>query len=100
MHLMRYNRTMELFRKYVDVDVLFRTDGSVIPLAVCWKEGRPASYPIDKILKGPSRMASQAGGCGECYEVMIHGQTRRLYLEKVPSPYEQKTRWFIESRKP
>lgn len=94
---------MELFRKYVDVDVdvLFRTDGSVIPLAVCWNEpGRPASYPIDRILKGPSRMSSQAGGCGECFEVVIHGQTRRLYLEKIPSVHEQKTRWFIESRKP
>ena len=78
-----------LYKRYVDVVLMQKKSGDIIPLYVCWDNGR--KYKIDKIIdKG--RSVSSVGGCGMRYTCMIGGQAKRLYLEK--------DKWFIESAKP
>lgn len=78
---------MEVFKKYVDVVIMHRKTGEVLPLYVCWENGR--KYKIDRIINA-ERRASQAGGCGIRYTCLIQGARRYLFLEK--------DKWFIESR--
>ncbi len=80
---------MELFKRYVDVILLQRKTGELIPMYVCWENGK--RYKIDKILNR-QRRASPVGGCGMRYTCLISGNRRNLYLEK--------DRWFIESVHP
>jgi hypothetical protein len=80
---------MQLYKRYVDVISVQKKDGRVIPLYICWDNGR--KYHIDKILS-TERRASQVGGCGIRYVCRIQGSERNLFLEK--------NRWFIESFQP
>ncbi len=80
---------MEFYKRYVDVIVKQTKNGNIVPLYVCWENGR--SYQIDKIIS-KERRASQVGGCGLRFVCMISGQRRNLFLEK--------NRWFIESLQP
>lgn len=80
---------MELYKRYVDVILYQKRSGEIIPLYVCWENGR--KYRIDKILSS-ERRASQVGGCGVRYACMIQGKLRNLFLEK--------NKWFIESYQP
>ncbi len=85
---------MKLYKRYVDVEVLKKRNGTVQPLALYWYNGRPVPdrYEISKILKTEKHSSSRVGGTGELYVVMIRGQVRNLYLENE--------RWFIESLRP
>ena len=80
---------MELYKHYVDVIVMQKKNGRIIPLYLCWDDGQ--KYKIDRILCS-ERKVSQTGGCGIHYECVIHGVIRNLYLEK--------NKWFVESRHP
>lgn len=77
------------YKKYVDVILYQNTDGKIVPLQICWNNGR--RYTIDRVVS-VERRASLAGGCGIRYVCMIQGQCRNLFLEK--------DRWFIESMRP
>jgi hypothetical protein len=79
----------ELYKRYVDVIVLMKKDRILVPKRLIWDNDR--EYEIDKILSVEKR-ASQVGGSGIRYEVMIRGQCRYLFFEK--------DRWFIESLQP
>ena len=80
---------MEMYKRYVDVILRHHKNGQIEPLYICWDNG--SNYRIEKVL-GRTRRTSAAGGCGACYTCLIHGQQRRLYLEK--------DKWFIETCKP
>lgn len=80
---------MEYYKRYVDVIVKQTKNGNIVPLYVCWENGK--NYQIDKIVSR-ERRASQVGGCGLRFVCLIRGQRRNLYLEK--------NRWFIESLQP
>lgn len=80
---------MELYKRYVDVILEQTKNGQIMPLYICWDNGR--KYRIDKVVSR-ERRASQVGGCGIRYVCMIHGERRNLFLEK--------NRWFIESYQP
>ncbi len=77
---------MEFYKKYVDVIVKQTKQGNLVPLCICWENGK--EYHIDKVVS-QQRHVSQVGGCGMRFICMIQGRTRNLYLEK--------NRWFIES---
>jgi len=79
-------------KKYVDVEVLWTKEGSIIPTAIIWEsaEGRER-FEITKVISGPRSMASKAGGVGKRYEILIGNNKRYLFREK--------DKWFIESEK-
>ncbi|MBR2812943.1 MAG: hypothetical protein IKD69_16330 [Solobacterium sp.] len=88
---------MRLYKRYVDVETVIKRDGTVIPSAVYWYNGRqkPQRYAIEKIVDKPEHKASMVGGTGLCYQVVIRGETRKLFLEDG-----EKRRFFLESMKP
>lgn len=80
---------MELYKRYVDVILQQQKDGKIIPMYICWENGR--KYKIDQVLSH-SPGISETGGSGMRYVCLIKGEMRSLYLEK--------NRWFIESQRP
>jgi hypothetical protein len=83
-----------VYKRYVDVQVLMKKDGSLQPLAVYWQneDGISVRFAIDRIIESTaSSRVSESGSVGRLFTVVIKGQRRRLYLEK--------NRWFIESLK-
>ncbi|MBQ9047173.1 MAG: hypothetical protein IJ120_04650 [Solobacterium sp.] len=80
---------MELYKRYVDVVLMQKKTGRIVPLYLFWEDGR--KYKIDKVISA-ERRASPVGGCGIRYACMIQGERRNLYLEK--------DKWFIESYQP
>ena len=78
---------MGMFKRYVDVLEIRKTDGTLIPVRILWNDDE---YVIENILRKEHRI-SEAGGVGICYRVRIQGKYRNLFLEK--------DRWFIESGK-
>lgn len=80
---------MELYKRYIDVVVVQKKDGSMIPIYLYWENGR--KYKIDKVIS-KERRVSKVGGCGIRYTCLIHGYRRNLFYEK--------DKWFIESYQP
>lgn len=83
-----------VYKRYVDVQVLMKKDGTLQPLAVYWQnaDGIAVRYAIDRIVESSAgSRISASGSAGRLFTVLIRGQRRRLYLEK--------NRWFIESLK-
>ena len=81
-----------MIKRYVDVEVLWTKDGSIIPTAIIWNSAEGTErFEVTKVLSGPRSMASKAGGVGKRYEIQIGRSKRNLFREK--------DRWFIESEK-
>ena len=77
-------------KKYVDVDVRWKKDGTIIPAAILWEsEEGTERYEITRVLSGPLARASAAGGVGKRYEIQIGRSRRCLFLEK--------DKWFLET---
>ena len=78
-------------RVYVDVEVRWNKDTSLIPLAIWWPQGEDEweRYEIDKVIAGPISCAAMTGGVAKRYEVKIGRGKRFLYLDK--------DRWFLET---
>lgn len=79
-----------LFKKYVDVVVLWNSNDEYIPLFLLI-EGQ--KFKIDKILD-KRQLASAVGGCGIRYQCRIGMRVVNLFFEQVTNT------WFIESMKP
>lgn len=75
-------------RAYVKVVVECDADGNVRPLRVEWEDGR--CFEVDRLLDVRRAAATKAGGQGMRYTVRILG--RETYL------FEDRGRWFVESR--
>ena len=83
----------QLYKRYIDVEVYNKKDGTMIPLAIYWTdESGTRRFEIDKVISGPETRASSVGGVGKRYKVLIRGQVRHIYFEK--------DKWFIESNQP
>lgn len=80
---------MELYKRYVAMQVHVDREGKITPLALIWEDGQ--QYPIDRILL-VRKAVSPLGGCGTLYRCRIANQIRHLYYEQG--------RWFIESHHP
>jgi hypothetical protein len=77
-----------MMKHYVDVIVLNRKDGKIMPLALVWSNG--VRYPIDKVSQVTRAASTLSGGTGIRYTCRIQNQERYLYFEE--------DRWFIERK--
>jgi len=80
-------------REYVNLRVNYGTDGKITPLSIKWRDGRV--FEIDKVLD-VRRAASEAGGMGVRYTIMIRDRRRYLFYEDVVAD-AGRLRWFVES---
>lgn len=78
-------------KQYVDVFVLYRSDGSIIPMSIEWIDG--SRYLIDKVLDVRRSSSLKCGGTGIRYTVKIQGKQRMLFFEDMPD----RQRWFLEA---
>jgi hypothetical protein len=76
----------------IDVVVLHRSDGVLIPIKVIWEDGK--KYNIDKVLDIKKRASHKVGGYGLRYSCIIMGSLKFLWLEK----FEDSSRWFVEGK--
>ena len=74
-------------KQYVSVEVRFDTDGNILPLRICWEDGRV--FEIDKITDMRFAPSLKSGGAGLRYTCRIGNSMRYLYLDD--------NRWFVES---
>lgn len=82
---------------YVQVSVVFREDGAMLPRSIVWEDGR--KYSIDRVLNVRPAYAERAGGQGDRYTVMVGGQQRYLFFEHSTDEDDQNIgRWFIERK--
>lgn len=76
---------MKVFKYYIDVDTLIRSDGTLEPLIIYWQDRR---FRVSKVLSIRETF-SRAGGSGICYLCRFGSQERKLFWER--------NRWFLES---
>ena len=84
------------YRKvYVKVNSDFDSTGFVVPRAITWADGRIFTIEAVKDYRPASTIAK--GHCGDCYTVIIHGEERYLFFEKVNEMFTSRVgRWFVE----
>ena len=73
---------------YVDVIASFSHDGTMLPMEVCWPDGR--IFPVDRVLDVRQAASLKVGGCGMRYTCRILGKQTYLFFEE--------DRWFVESK--
>lgn len=82
-------RSKQLYKRYLNVICECSKEGQLKPLYLRWDNG--VLYKIDKVLE-VRKAASQVGGNGILYRIMVQGKERKLFYEL--------NRWFIESFTP
>ena len=83
---------MERYKRYIDVVVMHKKEGRMIPLFIYWDDrGERYKYQIDSIIE-IKKSVSVVGGGGILYRCKIKGQIRNVYFER--------DKWFIESKVP
>ena len=80
---------MEKIKVYVEVLARFTPEGSLLPVAFTWEDGR--RYEIDRILNCQRCASLKAGGAGIRYTCMVGGRECHLY-------YEENLQWFLERK--
>lgn len=76
-------------KHYVDVLVLFTSEGRKIPKTVFWDEDK--KFQIDRVLDIREAASRKAGGQGERYLCLINGSQHALFYEDPA--------WFVEERR-
>ena len=81
---------------YVRVNSDCDSTGYIRPLSITWRDGRP--FAIDNIKDIRPAGNFRHGAEGVCYVVMIQGEEKRLFFEKVDSAYTNRiARWYVEA---
>lgn len=84
-------------REYVDVVVRFGRDGTIEPVAVCWRDGR--SFVVDEVLEAGTFGAESRGRSQARYRVRFGNHETDLYLERksaIPAIGEAASlRWWV-----
>lgn len=86
-------------KHYVDVIMRLRDDGRIVPLSVCWDDGR--TFHIDQVLDGPISNAPRSANRRTLrYTVRIGRRRTNLFLEceageGVPIA-TRALRWYVE----
>ena len=82
---------------YVAVHVDFAADGTMLPRIITWENGE--EFTIDKIIDIRPAPAMRAGGCGDRYTIIIHGQQSYLFFERSTNINGNNIgRWFVERK--
>lgn len=82
------NSEIQYERKYVDVILLNRADGSKRPMYVVWEDG--IKYEIDRIKHICKAASTKVGGTGLRYTIVVNGQETFIF--------EDDNRWFVEAK--
>ncbi|MEE0845768.1 MAG: hypothetical protein U0L71_06200 [Eggerthellaceae bacterium] len=86
-------------KHYVDVIMRLRDDGRIVPLSVCWPDGR--TFHIDCVVDGPVGNAPRAAQARTLrYTVQIGRRRTHLFLEceaggGAPAA-NRAMRWYVE----
>ena len=84
-------------RQYVDVEVIFDTDGRMRPRTLTWVDG--SRFEIDRVLDVRPAHAEKAGGQGDRYKIRVRGKDREIFFEHNPDSSSMLVgRWFIEAQ--
>lgn len=86
-------------KHYVDVIMRLRDDGRIVPLSVCWDDGR--TFHIDQVLDGPISNAPRSANRRTLrYTVRIGKRRTNLFLECEAgegAPIATRAlRWYVE----
>lgn len=86
-------------KHYVDVIMRLRDDGRIVPLSVCWDDGR--TFHIDQVLDGPIANAPRSASRRTLrYTVQIGRRRTNLFLECEAgegAPIATRAlRWYVE----
>lgn len=86
-------------KHYVDVIMRLRDDGRIVPLSVCWDDGR--TFHIDQVLDGPISNAPRSANRRTLrYTVRIGRRRTNLFLECEAgegAPIATRAlRWYVE----
>lgn len=86
-------------KHYVDVIMRLRDDGRIVPLSVCWDDGR--TFHIDQVLDGPISNAPRSASRRTLrYTVQIGRRRTNLFLECEAgegAPIATRAlRWYVE----
>ena len=68
-------------RIYVNVNSDFDSTGYMMPRSITWKDGR--TFRIESVKDFRPASAYRKGMQGDCYTVVIKGETRHLFFEKT-----------------
>ena len=80
---------------YVNVLSVFDTVGYMQPRAIIWKDGR--TFRIDSVKDYRPASFFRPGMRGDCYTVVIRGETKHLFFEKTGDLFPaQVGRWYVE----
>lgn len=87
------------YKAYVRVNLDTDEDGIMLPRKLTWEDG--IQYEIDRVLDIRPAYAAKAGGQGDRYTVMVHGQIRYLFFERSTNLTGNVIgRWFVERKQP
>ena len=78
------------YKIYVDVNVEFQKDGTLIPRSIIWDDGKV--YEIQKVTNVRRAASLVAGATGLRYTIYIDGYESHLY-------FGDNRRWFVEGKK-
>ena len=78
------------YKIYVDVNVEFQKDGTLIPRSIIWDDGK--IYEIQKVTEVRRAASLVAGATGIRYTIYIDGYESHLY-------FGDNRRWFVEGKK-
>lgn len=87
------------YKAYVGVKAEFNSDGVMLPRSLVWEDG--ITYEIDRVVDIRPSYAAKAGGQGDRYTIMVHGQRKYLFFERTTNMTGNIIgRWFVERRVP
>lgn len=82
-------------RIYVKVVSEFDATGYMMPRLITWSDGR--TFRIDRVTDFRPASALDRGRTGDCYTVVIRGETKHLFFERADSLFPARFgRWFVE----
>ena len=84
-------------RVYVNVNSDFDSTGYMLPRSITWADGR--TFKIDAVKDFRPASSVRKGMPGDCYTVVIKGETRHLFFEKSNELFATRVgRWFVEKQ--
>lgn len=91
-------KTRRVHKQYVDVVARILAGGAVVPVAVCWVDGR--SFTIDEVLRAGDFGITVQGVRTATYDVRFGGHETELFLEDRPveradGSHSHVMRWWV-----
>ncbi len=82
-------------RVYVKVNSSFDLSGHMQPTSIIWGDGRV--FRIERVVDFRPATAVGMSLNGDCYTVVICGQERHLFFERIDPRFPDRLgRWFVE----